>query len=120
MFEYINPGFYILSGILIVGSLGTLVLTEKKERKFTKSTFPIFVIFIAIAIPLGLSYQSKMKIKENIQFFSQNLPLECTDGFKTYIVSESRAWEIVKKDSFTKNDLIIRADSCSLNKEIKK
>ena len=89
MFEYINPGFYILSGILIVGSL-------------------------------GLSYASKMKVDENIEYFKQNLPLECTDGLKTYIVSKDRKWEIVKEDSFTKNDLVIRADKCSLNKEIKK
>ena len=120
MFEYINPGFYILSTILIVASLGILALEDKKERKSKKSTFPILVILFSIILPLGFSYINKMEIKENIKYFEDNLPLECSSGLKTYIISKDRKWEIVKKDSFTKNDLMIRADKCSLNKEIKK
>ena len=117
MFEYINPGFYFLSTILLIAGLGALVLEEEKS---IESVVPVLTIIFAITIPLGLSYQSKMKIKENIQYFSKNLSLECSNGFKTYIISKDRAWVIVKEESFTKNDLIIRADKCSLNKEIKK
>jgi len=120
MFEYINPGFYILSTILIVASLGILALDDKKGKESKKSTFPILIILFSVAFPLGFSYVNKIKIKENIKYFNQNLPLECTNAFKLYIVSKNRNWEIVKKDSFTKNDLIIRADNCNYNEEIKK
>jgi len=124
MFEYINQGFYLLSGLVVFISVLALVMhyseNVNKEDNHNIAIFPLLGIIFAVGAPLFLSYESKVKIDENIKYFKKNITLECGSGFKLYIVSKDRDWEIVKKDSFTKSDLLIRADGCDLNKEIDK
>lgn len=116
MFDYINPGFYILSGILVfLGSLGFILdygrsLREKKVHK--TSRFVIFIFAVAITMPLFTSYNTKATIDENIEYFKNNAVLECGAGSSSYLVSKKSAWEIIKKDRFVKDDLLIRADRC--------
>ncbi|MCD6433868.1 MAG: hypothetical protein J7L21_07485 [Sulfurimonas sp.] len=111
-----------MSGLVILISIVALVMhyneNVDKEEKHNIAIFPLLAIIFTVGFPLILSYETKVKIAENINYFKNNTPLECGSGFKLYIVSKDRDWQIVKKDSFTKNDLIIRADSCDLNKEI--
>ncbi len=122
MFEYINQGFYLLSGIVIFISVIAMVMhyheNKNKEDRHNIAIFPLVMIIFAIGAPLYISYQNKVLIDENMRLFKIGHALECGNGFKLLIVSKDRDWEIIKKDSFTKNDLIIRADSCELNKEI--
>ncbi len=124
MFEYINQGFYLLSGMIVIISVMTLVenynRNVEKVEKDAITFLSIFMIIFAVGVPIIPAYVSKVKNDENINYFKKNFTLECRSGFKLYVVSKDRDWEIIKKNSFTKSDLLIRADGCDLNKEIDK
>ncbi len=115
MFEYINPGFYILSGVLLSMALMLIGFNRKRNKHtYPKKSFPIFgiaILLIAIATPLLLSYNTKSTIDENIEIFKQDQHLECNTLTDSYLVSVVNGWNIFQ-DSFTKNDLLIRADQC--------
>ncbi len=115
MFEYINPGFYILSGILLAMALILIGFNRKKNKlTYPKKRFPalsIIILLIAIVTPLLLSYNTKSAIAENLDTFKQNQLLICNTLTNNYLVSKAKNWKIFE-DSFTKESLLIRADKC--------
>ena len=116
MCDYINRGFYLLGGIIIVASIILIMLriAEAKDKKEPLNIwFPVITILILIASVCMSSIYTKKAIDTNISYFNNNKTLECSSGFKTVLVSKKRGWQKVKKDCFTKNDLVIRADNCS-------
>lgn len=115
MFEYINPGFYILSGILLSMALILIGFNRKKNKHtYPKKSFPTFgiaILLIAITTPLLLSYNTKNTIDENIETFKQNELLKCKTLTDSYLVSIVNSWKI-SQDGFVRDSLFIRADQC--------
>lgn len=115
MFEYINPGAVILSGIILFLYIGIYILslekkqTKQKGRKSNK--FPLFIIVMVLAAPLLLSSYTKSNILENLKVFNYAKSLKCSNFSNSYIVSKESGWEI-SEDSFLKDSLLIRADKC--------
>ena len=115
MFEYINPGFYILSGILILMSLILIGFNAiENQRNHSVKEFPSFgvwILVLAIISPLLVSLNTKSNINENTDAFKQNKFMECHTLADSYLVSQENGWKLFE-DSFTKDSLSIRADKC--------
>lgn len=115
MFEYINPGAVIISGIVLFLHIGIFTLsleiknTKGKAQKSNK--FSSFVIIVVLVAPFALSSYTNFTILENIEVFNNSKSLECHSGFNSYLVSKDSGWEI-SKDSFLKDSFLIRADKC--------
>ena len=124
MFEYINIGFIVLSGILLFMLILLLILrigeSTDRNTKVNKTSISwiTFFIFVSISIPLLDSYITKTSIEENIQEFNKLDELRCTSGFNAYLVSRNSNWKL-KNDYFIKNDLLIRSDKCQIINEHK-
>lgn len=118
MYDYIDSSDYALSGMMIFASLILIMVISGKNyeenRGEKESYIPLLLIFLSIAGPLTGSLMIKNSIDENLAYFKNAVTLECRSGLKSMLVSKKRGWEIVTKDSFSKNDIIIRADRCEI------
>jgi len=116
MFEYINPGFYILSGIIILITLLSATLDSQKAepegKQPKKKTYEIFVITFVVGAPLIASLITKNNIDENIHYFQNNASLKCSSISNSYIISRSSGWSLFD-DGFIQESVFIRADKCS-------
>jgi hypothetical protein len=116
MFEYINPGFYITSGIILFATLLIMVLGSGKAQSEGKKQkipyFPILAIIFAIGVPLYNSMSTKEAIIENTKSFNSGNILKCSTFTTQYLVSKENGWSVFE-DGFTKDSVLIRADGCS-------
>lgn len=113
MFDYINPGFYLLSGIVVficLIAIGLGVVSKDKEETIPKGL--IFVLIFAIVVPILFSINTKADIDTNTNSFNSGRILKCTTLSNQYLVSQENGWEVFE-DSFTKESLLIRADKCT-------
>ena len=115
MFEYINPGFYIISGIILFLMLILFMFeissAKSEKRKIKISMFAIFTTLFVIIAPLYVSMDTKSSIKENLRYFNNGITLECSTLATDYLVSKTNGWE-QHRDGFVKDSLLIRADKC--------
>lgn len=119
MFEYINPGFYLLSGILVVMALLLIVVSSGKtyseNTKAKIPIFPILIIIFSIGVPIYDGVSKKNAITQNMKLFTELRVLKCSTFSTSYLVSKSNAWDKYH-DGFTKDSLFIRADHCNEEK----
>jgi len=117
--EYINSGYILLSVIMIFMLFLVLILVLGKsqaEGKKPKGLLWIYLgIIVSIIIPLSDGYTTKKTIDNNIEMFNSNNELRCSIGFNKYRVAKRRGWEL-KKESFSKNDLLVDAQYCEEEK----
>ncbi|MBU1994364.1 hypothetical protein KKC15_06610 [bacterium] len=118
MFEYINMGVVLLSGIIfLLFTISYMIEVNEKDvdgevKKGSKLT--IFTIIVSLIAPFAFSAMTKSDIYENIQLFKDNKVLKCSTTFNNYLVSSKSGWNI-SDDSFLKDSLLIRADKCDLH-----
>jgi len=79
--------------------------THTMKEKFKWSILAIF------ALPLLEAYSSMGTAKENISEFKEDGTLKCHIESFNYVVSKEDKWR-VKGYYFTKDSLLVRADSC--------
>ena len=114
MFEYINMGVVILSGIFIFLSIGPYILTVDKTDVESKKSHRSngFTILVALMAPFLFSAYTKSHVVENIKLFQENRTLKCSSYFDKHMVSLESGWSVYD-DGFLKDSLLIRADRCS-------
>lgn len=116
MFEYINHGFILTSGILLFMAFSIFILeygkTIEEGTTYKINKFVVFVVVFAIAMPLYDAHSTNSIIDSNVKSFNKREALKCFGGFSAYLVSKESGWEL-RGDSFLKESLLIRADSCS-------
>ena len=116
MHEYMNPGFILLGGILIFAAVILMALILGKAYSKGKNTpkaiiFPILIILFAVGSALHDGYSAKEEILNNIKTYKEGKELKCYTLGETYLISNQSGWSI-RKDSFLKDTLLIRADRC--------
>lgn len=116
MYEYMNPVFILLGGILVFAGLLLMALMMGKAYSQGKNTpvtiiFPILVILFAVGLALHDGYSAKEAIQSNIKIYKSAKELKFYTLGETHLVSQSSGWSI-RKDSFLKDTLLIRGDRC--------
>ncbi len=115
MFEFVNWGLVVLTGLLLLAGIGFL-MGEKKEEKsygFFAGTILLFVASLFI-----LPYSEYQTANENINKFNQGEMLQCNTSSGSWGTSEhymvaNDQWEqqhynFIKKD----NRLVVKANHC--------
>lgn len=115
MFEYINPGFYLLSGLIVLGLFVLMIITAGKEinegKKLSIPYVPMIIIIVSIGLPIQSGISTRDTINTNIQFFQGEELLKCSTFGSSYLVSKENGW-VLFDDGFTKESILIRADNC--------
>ena len=99
-------------------------MVEHAKSKVDKIPFKptkvlLFASLFMVAFTLHDGYNIKETIRENTKYFNAYESLECLSGFTSYFVSKKSGWIIIG-DSFSKNDILARADRCALINEEKR
>jgi hypothetical protein len=112
MFEYINYGALILSGLMFIIYL-SLVLSDKKENS---SLLNVLFAFMFVFIFIGAYYDYRT-VELNTKRFTQGYVFKCHSGgglyssANSYKVSLADAWK-VEKGYFTKEAFMVRIEDC--------
>ncbi len=113
MFEYINPGFIVLSSIIIFLMLLLAILESGKakseNRKPKNPIFLLLTVGVVVFITLSNAYSVKSTIESNKKAFENNQVLECF----SHLVSAKDGW-IIHNDKFLKDSLLVHSSGCEV------
>lgn len=115
MFEYINPGFILIAGLITFGALFTLVYKSgEAQDKGTKMEVPYMIIvfaMISIAIAIIDGYTTHKKVMLNKKAFEKHQELVCSTLTTSYLVSKSKGWSR-RRDKVTDGKILIDLQFC--------
>ncbi|MEA1916557.1 MAG: hypothetical protein U9N42_03390 [Campylobacterota bacterium] len=107
MFEFVNSSEVVPSVILV---FVLLLLYDSKDKR--NNSLIIVSMLILVAMNIYLPFNQKSITENNIEDFKSGNALICKVNDFTYKVSKKSSWS-VEGYYFLKDDLLIRADSCS-------
>jgi len=120
MYEYMNPGFIFLTGLLLFLLLMTiLVMKGKSLEKGVAFKHPYIIYFFAlvsVVIVYWDGVSTKEKVLSNISIFNGDSELRCSTIGKSYLVSKPKGWYLLDKRSLTDGNLILSIEMCKEEK----
>lgn len=115
MIEYINPGFILLGGLLLLMVFLVTILVAgdayKKHKKSYALPIGFTVMALLVAFILYDGYSTKSTIDHNIALFQKAKELECSTLTTSYLVSKQTGWRL-RKEAFSKDSLLLDAKYC--------
>lgn len=116
MYEYMNPGFILMAGLISFLTLITvLVMLGKSQVENVEFKHPYILYFFTIVV-VGMLYwnasDTKESILSNTSIFNSNHELQCSTLTENYLVSKSKGWYMLDKKSFTDGNLILSIELC--------
>lgn len=115
MFEFVNWGLVVLTGLLLLVGIGFLAGEKKDEKSYGFFGGTVFLFVVTLFI---LPYSEYQTANENINKFNQGEMLQCYTSSGTigtseqYMVAndqwEQQHYNFIKKD----NRLVVKANHC--------
>ena len=116
MFEYMNPGFMVVTGmflvIIILLSLVELGRTYELKTKFRPAYSLYIVTVISIVIAIFEMNSTKTKVLTNKRQFDNNIEIQCSTLTTSYIVSQGKGWRYLDKDHLSDGNIILGLQWC--------
>ena len=115
MIEYINPGFILLGGLVLLMIFLTTILAAGDAYKEHKKSHALSIGFTVMALLVVFilydGYSTKSNIDHNIVLFQKGKELECSTLTTSYLVSKQTGWRL-RKEAFSKDSLLLDVKYC--------
>lgn len=115
MFEYTNPGFILMAGLLTFFALFiTIYNSGEAQHNGTTMKVPYSVIIsaaISIAIVVWDANDTYKIIEQNKRAFKSNQELVCSSLTTSYLVSRSKGWRL-RGDKLTDGHILLDLQFC--------
>ena len=115
MFEYVNPGFILISAIIIVLTLLMIIYKIGEAQSHdTKVKLPLALIFASVFM-IGMiivdGLETKQTIAENKKAFTEGTELVCSTLTTSYLVSKHSGWRLTGIN-VTNNNIVLDLRYC--------
>jgi len=115
MFEYVNPGFILISAIIIVLTLLMIIYKIGEAQSHdTKVKLPLALIFASVFM-IGMNivdgFDTKQTIAENKKAFTEGTELVCSTLTTNYLVSKHSGWRLTGIN-ITNNNILLDLRYC--------
>jgi len=111
MYEYMNPGFLATGGLIlfmcVVGLLANAAKAYDGERKIEHPYGLYIIMMIAVALPITDAYDTKERVLKSKKLFKNNQTIRCSNLTTSYLVSQSKGWYFLDKESVTDGNVIL-------------
>ena len=116
MYEYMNPGFMFITGLMLFMMFTTLLIVisdSKVKSKEFKHPFPLY--FLSVVVVLMLIWDAldtQERVLTNKKLFESNSELICSVITNSYLVSKPKGWYFLDKENLTNGNIIVSIQIC--------
>ena len=115
MFEYVNPGFILISAVMSTLTL-LMIIYEVGEAQShdTKVKLPLALILASvfvIAITIDNGFETQQTIAKNKKAFTEGTELVCSTLTTSYLVSKHSGWRLTGIN-VTNNNIVLDLRYC--------
>ena len=115
MFEYVNPGFILISAVISTMTLLMIIYkVGEAQTHDTKVKLPLVLILASlfvIAITIENGFETKQTIAENKKAFTEGTELVCSTLTTSYLVSNHSGWRLTGIN-ITNNNIVLDLRYC--------
>ena len=115
MFEYVNPGFILISAVITAATLFMIIYQAGEALTHgTKVKLPLVLIFASVFM-IGMTivdrFETKQTIAENKKAFTEGRELVCSTLTTRYLVSKHLGWRLTGIN-ITNNNIVLDLRYC--------
>jgi len=116
MYENMNPGIILVTGILLFMTLGTTSVLYAKSKEQKKPFKQPYILYFFVLVSVGMLYWTAGNTREHIlsttSLFNEGKELRCAAFTKSYLVSKPKGWHFLDKKSLTDGNIILSIELC--------
>ena len=114
MFEFINYGILLTSGMLVVFIYA--IIKGSGSSGLLNNYLKLNIAFLVL-LNLYLPYNSMQNANLNKNAFNNEKDLKCIDADSTFDISKKQNW-IIKKNHFLKGEFSIKTNLCEIKEKV--